>query len=63
MNERFDVFLRCSCGHEGQAATAEHPGRTGERFRCDACGNRSPETVVWPIWQRAYQREGWSPWD
>lgn len=34
------------------------PKISGARFVCSACGNREPEVHVWPMWQRALDREG-----
>jgi len=61
MRSRFDVFLRCACGHEGHVELVEHPGAEA-RFRCATCGQTDPEIAVWPIWQRPMRRDGWSPW-
>ena len=60
---RFDIFLRCGCGRTAHFVAEEFPFSPSDlRFRCTACGSSEPEIAIWPIWQRAFRREGWSPW-
>lgn len=62
MHNRFDVFLRCPCGHTARFEAKEVEDAKKRRFRCTQCQRVDPEMAIWPIWQRAMRREGWSPW-